>query len=99
MPRNHFTLSSKIALLDKTKSQPLNISHHSLVDITGVPKSTIALLLQQENQLCEEWSLHKEIPETSKRKSDGKDPEVEEALDQWFYTVTRQGVNILATQC
>ncbi|KII73427.1 hypothetical protein RF11_05263 [Thelohanellus kitauei] len=54
MPRNDFTLSSKIALLDKIKSQPLNTSYRRLAEITGVPKSTILRVLGQESQLRQE---------------------------------------------
>lgn len=94
MPRNDFTLSSKIILLNKIKSQPFNLSHRKLAEITGVPKSTIARLLQQENQLRKEWALQRGRAGKSKRKRDGKDPEVEEALDQWFSIVSGQGLNI-----
>ena len=94
MPRNDMTLSSKIALLDKIKSQPFNTSHRRLAEITGVPKSTISRLLRQENHLREELVLQEGQAGTSKRKSEGKDPDVEEALDQWFSIVSGRGVNI-----
>ncbi|KII71782.1 Tigger transposable element-derived protein 6 [Thelohanellus kitauei] len=57
MPRNDFTLSSKISVLDKMKSQPLNTSYYRLAEITGVPKSTISRVLRQESQLREELVL------------------------------------------
>ena len=82
MPRNDLTLSSKIALLDKIKRQPFNTSHCWLAELTGVPKSTISRLIQQENQLRDEWALREGQAGTSKRKREGKDPDVEEALDQ-----------------
>ncbi|KII71961.1 hypothetical protein RF11_08494 [Thelohanellus kitauei] len=79
MPRNDLTLSSKISLLDKIKSQPLNKSYHRLAEITGVPKSTISRVLRQK---------------TFKRKREWKDLDVEEALDQLFSIVSGKGVNI-----
>ncbi|XP_035212025.1 tigger transposable element-derived protein 6-like [Stegodyphus dumicola] len=94
MPRNDLTLSSKIALLDKIKSQPPNTSYRRLAEITGVPKSTISRVLRQESQLREELVLQEGQAGTSKRKREGKDPDVEEALDQWFSIVSGRGVNI-----
>ncbi|XP_071056808.1 tigger transposable element-derived protein 6-like [Onthophagus taurus] len=94
MPRKDLTLSSKIALLDKIKTLPVNISYRKIADITGVPRSTISRLLQQENQLREEWSVWEGRNGISKRKRDGKDPEVEEALDQWFSVVNKGNMNI-----
>ena len=57
MQRNDLTLSNKIALLNKIKNQPPNTSYRRLAEITGVPKSTISRVLQQENQLREELLL------------------------------------------
>ena len=95
MPRKDLTLANKIALLEKIKSQPINTSQRRLVEITGVPKTTIVRLLHQQHQLCEEWALHEGKSGTSqKRKRKGKDPDVEEALDQWFSIVTGRGVRI-----
>ena len=94
MPRNDLSLTSKIALLDKIKSQPPNTGYRRLAEITGVPKSTISRLLQQESQLREEFVLQEGQAGTSKRKREGKDPDVEEALDQWFSIVSGRGVNI-----
>ena len=65
------------------------------MEITGVPKRTIVRLLHQQHQLREEWALHEGKSGTSqKRKREGKDPDVEEALDQWFSIVTGRGVRI-----
>ncbi|KII65534.1 hypothetical protein RF11_15163 [Thelohanellus kitauei] len=81
MPRYDLTLSSKIALLDKIQSQPLNTSYRRLDEITGVPKSTIARkLVLQEGQAG-----------TLQRKREGKDPDIIEALDQWFSIVSGKG--------
>ena len=89
------SLANKIALLDKIKSQPINTSQHRLVQITGVPKTTIVCLLHQQHQLCEEWALHEGKSGTSqKKKHKGKDPDVEEALNQLFSIVTGQCVRI-----
>ncbi|KII65672.1 hypothetical protein RF11_16081 [Thelohanellus kitauei] len=81
MPRTDFTLSSKIFLRDKIKSQPLNTSYRWLAEITGVPKSIISRVLRQETI-------------TSKRTLEGKDPDVEEALGQLFSIVSGKGINI-----
>nr|CAD7585562.1 unnamed protein product [Timema genevievae] len=51
------TLSEKIAILDKIKSQLPNISHHQLAEIIKLPKSIISRLLQQQEKLREEWTL------------------------------------------
>jgi hypothetical protein len=37
MPRRDVTLTDKIALLEKIKSQPPNPSHRQLKEITGMP--------------------------------------------------------------
>ncbi|KII66595.1 hypothetical protein RF11_03437 [Thelohanellus kitauei] len=79
---NDVTLSNKISLLDKIKSQPLNTSYRLLAEITAGPKSTISRVLRQESQ------------RTFKIKREGKDPEVEEALDQWSSIVSGKGVSI-----
>ena len=79
---------------DKLKSQPFNSSYRRLAEITGVPKSTILRVLRQESQLREELVLQEGQAGTSKRKREGKDPDVEEALDQWFSIVSGRGVNI-----
>jgi DNA-binding IclR family transcriptional regulator len=48
MPRRDLTLADKIALLEQVKNQPPNTGHRQLVEITGVPKSTIARVIQQQ---------------------------------------------------
>ncbi|KAK9736144.1 Tc5 transposase DNA-binding domain [Popillia japonica] len=94
MPRKDLTLQTKIAILDKIKNQPANTSQRKLAELTGIQKSTISHLIQQENQLRNEWTLQQGKAKTSKRKRDGEDPDVEEALDQWFSLVTERGVCI-----
>ena len=88
------TIKNKIEILNKIKDQPSNTSIRQLAEITNVPKSTISRLLKEEKQLRDEWMLNEERPGTSKRKREGKDPDVEEALDQWFSIVTQRGVSI-----
>jgi len=94
MPRKDLTLKNKIVILDEIKRQPSNTSFRDLAEIINVPKTTISRLLKNEKQLRDEWMSHKEKPGTSKRKREGKDPDVEEALDQWFSAVTQRGVSI-----
>ena len=88
MPRKDLSLANKIALLDKIKSQPINTSQRRL-------ETTIVRLLHQQHHLREEWALHEGKSGTSQtRKHEGKEPDVEEALDQWFSIVTGRGVRI-----
>jgi hypothetical protein len=47
-------LADKIAILEKIKNQPLNTSHHHLAEITGVLKSAIACVIQQQEKLLDE---------------------------------------------
>jgi hypothetical protein len=51
MPRRNVTLAIKIALHGKNKNQSPNTSHHQLVKITGVLKSTTAHIIQQQEKL------------------------------------------------
>jgi hypothetical protein len=46
--------SDKFALLEKIKNQPANTSHHHLAEITGVLKSEIAYVIQQQEKLLNE---------------------------------------------
>ncbi|KII69397.1 Tigger transposable element-derived protein 4 [Thelohanellus kitauei] len=94
MPRNDITLSSKIALLDKIKSQPLNTSYRRLAEITGVPKSTISRLYDKKVNCVRNRYYKKDKQEHSKENARWKDPDMEEALDQWFPIVSGKGVNI-----
>ena len=60
-----------------------------------VPKTTIGRLLRQEAQLRAEFrEKGKGRVSLGKRKRRGKDPEVEEALEQWFAAVLEKGVRI-----
>jgi hypothetical protein len=52
MPRRDVTLTDKIVLLEQIKNRNPNTSYCQLAEITAVPKSTIAHVIQpQEN--CE----------------------------------------------
>jgi hypothetical protein len=93
MPRIDLTLADKISLLEQIKNQPLNTSHCQLAEITRVP--TIARVIQLQEKLRDELPLRLGQHGTSqKRKREGTDPDVEEALNQWFSTATGQGVRV-----
>jgi hypothetical protein len=54
-----------------------------------VPKSTIARVIQQHEKLRDEWALrHRQQVTSRKWKHEGKGPDVEEALNQWFSVIT-----------
>jgi hypothetical protein len=93
MSRRDVTLAVKIALHERIKNQPPNTSHHQLVEITGVPKSTVAHIIQQQEKLQDKWTLCNGKQETlQKKKCEG----VEEALNQWFSVVTGRGARVSA---
>ena len=46
MPQKELTIAEKVVVLRKIREQPPNISHHQLAEITGVPKTTLAQILQ-----------------------------------------------------
>jgi hypothetical protein len=48
MPQRGVTFAKKITLIEKTKNQPPNSSHRQVVKITGVSKSAIARVTQQQ---------------------------------------------------
>lgn len=92
MSKLGLTLAEKIDLLNKIKSYPHGIGCRRLEKITGVSKSTIARVLSQHDKLQEEWNKN----QNSSRKRDrkGKDPDVEEALVQWFSDVNEQDLYV-----
>ena len=97
MPRKDLTIAKKIVLLKRIKEQPPNTSHRQLAEITGVPRTTLARILQDRDKLEVEWSSHKEAEQGnshSKRKRKGKNPDIEEAVGKWFSVVTRRGVSV-----
>lgn len=93
--RKDLTLAQKINFLNEIKKLP-KTSHRQLAEITKVPKSTIARLLAQEHELRKQWDLKGGEAKSSsqKRKRDGKNPEVEEALTEWFSAVQERGVSV-----
>jgi phospholipid N-methyltransferase len=50
MPMKYVTLTDKISLLEKTKNQLPNTSNCQLVEVTPMPKSTIARVIQQQEK-------------------------------------------------
>lgn len=96
MPRKDLSISDKIAILELIKKQPTNTSQRRLAEITGVPKSTIARILQQQHKILHELTLYKKGKRrlSQKRKREGKDPDVEEALNQWFSIVTSRDIHV-----
>ena len=40
------TIAERVVVLRKIKEQPPNISHRQLAEITGVPRTTLAQILQ-----------------------------------------------------
>jgi len=57
MPRRDLILANSTALLGQTNSQPPNISHSWLTDVTGMPKSTVVCVIQEEEEMREERVL------------------------------------------
>lgn len=95
MPRQDLTLAEKIDFLDTIKQQPKNTSQRRLVEITGLAKTTISRLTKEENELREEWAHCGERRGTQrKRKREGKDPDVDAALNEWFGIVTGRAVRV-----
>jgi hypothetical protein len=68
MPRRDLTLAAKIALLEKIKNQRPNTNHRQLANISAVPKSTIVLVVQQQEKLRGEWTLSKRQHGISQKK-------------------------------
>jgi uncharacterized protein YcbX len=92
MPRKDVIPTHKIALLEKIKNQLPNTSHCQLVEVTPVPKSTTAHIIQQQEKRQDERTLgHGQ--QTDKWKQETKDPDAEEALNQWFSIVIGQSVS------
>ena len=94
MPHKDLSLAKKIALLDQIKGHSPNTSHCRLAEINGVPKSTIASLIHQQDKLQEEWTHNGKQGTSQKQKREGKDPDVEDALHQWFSIITGRGVRV-----
>jgi hypothetical protein len=82
------SLAEKIALVDQIKGHLPSTSHRRLAEITGVPKPTIARLIHQQDKLQEEWTHDGKQGTSQKWKREGKDPDVEDTLNQWFSIIT-----------
>jgi hypothetical protein len=54
-------------LLEQIKNKLANTSHHQLVEIAGVLKSTIICIIQQQEKLRDEWTLCHGQQGTSKK--------------------------------
>ena len=46
MPQKELTIAERVVVLRKIREQPPNISHRQLAEITGVPRTTLAQILQ-----------------------------------------------------
>ncbi len=83
--RRDLSLRETIVLLDEMKKQPKGTSLRKLEKILKVPKSTISQLRPTEKP---------PEAENRKRKRDGKDPQVDEGLNLWFWKITECGLHI-----
>lgn len=87
------TLTDKIALLQKIKNQPPKTSHCQLAGLSGVPRSTTARVIQQQERLQNERTLrHGQQGSSQKCKHKDEDADVEDAFNHWFSIVTGRGV-------
>ncbi|KAL4091075.1 hypothetical protein QTP88_025816 [Uroleucon formosanum] len=92
MSRKDLSLKEKIAILDKVKSLPPGTSQRKIAEKLCVPKSTVSKLLKEEVILRENFNSTQ--TGNQKRKREGKDPEVDEALSEWFSLITSRGVRV-----
>ena len=46
MPQKELTIGERVVVLREIREQPPNISHRQLAEITGVPRTTLAQILQ-----------------------------------------------------
>ena len=91
MPQNYLTLAERIQLLDMIKTYLPNTSQQKLAELTGVPKTKICL--GQEEKL-QEWLLRDGLQGASQQqKCDVNDPLVENALNEFFSTVTARNLS------
>jgi hypothetical protein len=57
-----------------------------VVGVAGVPKIKIVQVIQQQDKLWNEWTLHhRQQGSYQEVKRESKDPDIEEALSQWSY--------------
>lgn len=95
--RSDLSLKDKIAVLDKITSMPPGTSQRKCAELIGLPKSTIARYQKDASKLRAQWETETLSGESSsklKRHRDGKNPEVETALNMWFKQKNEQGVSI-----
>ena len=83
--RNDLTLEEKIKLLDWEKELPPGISKTQAATVLGISRRSLARLHESEASL--RASFNKGKQRGKKRKRDGKDAEVGEALTLWFANV------------
>jgi hypothetical protein len=95
MPRIDVTFTAPTALPEQIKNQPPNTIHRQMVEVTGAPKSPVACVIQQQEKLRDDWIIqHGQQGASPRRMCEGKDPDAEEALNQWLYIVTGRGVRV-----
>ncbi len=93
--RKDLSLKDKIKILDRMKEKPENTPVRELEKFLGVPKSTIARLKREETKLREDLSdVQTGKAGKRKRKREGKNPDVDDALNKWFAVRSEQGVNL-----
>lgn len=92
--RSDFTLQEKIEILDKIRGKPSNTPVRELEKFLNVPKSTIARLKKNEIVLREKWNIQIRNVSARKQKREGKDPNVDDALNKWFELATGRGVSM-----
>ncbi|VVC29246.1 DDE superfamily endonuclease domain,Homeobox domain-like,HTH CenpB-type DNA-binding domain [Cinara cedri] len=97
MSRKDLMLIEKISNLDKIKAQSHSSSLRELEKIIGTFKSVLSRLKNNEKAIREQWEKlndNKCAPVNRKRKREGKDPEVDKAMNEWFSAITERGVCI-----
>ena len=81
--RTDLSLTDKLALLKKIRSQPHGTRQRRLSELLDVPKSTVVKLIKDKPVLAQQWTQEQaKMAHVGhrKRKRERKDPEVEEAL-------------------
>jgi len=92
------TLIEKISILDKIKTQPRNTSLRELEKSIGTSKSVLSRLKNNEIAIRKQYEKlngNKSAHVNRKRKREGKYPEVNKPINEWFSSVTERGVRIL----
>ncbi|KAL4148354.1 hypothetical protein QTP88_002618 [Uroleucon formosanum] len=85
MSRKDLTLIEKISILDKIKAQPHNTSLRELEKLIGTSKSVLSRLKNNEIAIREQYEKlndNKSAPVNRKRKREGKDSEVDKAMNE-----------------